>query len=831
MLLTERSNWRIGAPVTRSDDLRRTYRISWLLSLVVPVALLAGLPRGASAQEDAIVAPSEFQREIETQTPTGGPEFEADAAQAQADRIEKTGSAPGLSPRAAGKIEEIVVSARKRAELIEDTPVAVTAISEALIRESGITRTNQVQQIVPNMTFLTTSSGNVAQVRIRGVGSSSTGIAFDPGVGIYLDGVYFARSQGSIFDVVDVEQIEVLRGPQGTLFGKNTVGGAMNITTVKPTEELEGFVFLRPGNYGRLNARAMVNIPVKAGWFEDKLFARLAYSTQNYGGHTYNFTRDEYLSNMNANTFLGSLRFIPIDDLTIDVSGNYVNTRMNGRGGECRYIFEAPLQGILPDIKSACDRTTPFETGSEIMQLVDIDNYGVWGIANWTVGDVGVVEDMLVKVISSWQGQDIRYRSDLDSTSVPGVNLSQAGPTLFDGQPGSANQIQQELQVNGSAWDGRINAVAGFFSYWDKANSGNTIAVPAVNGFTYTPIEVDNFTWALYGQATVDITDDLAVTAGIRYTSDQKNLSQTVITSSEETSGSGGATFESWTPAASITFRARDEWIDETPIEHLMTYFSYARGFKGGGLNGTLQLQEAIPDPFGPETLDNFELGLKTISFDRRLSVSIAAFYGIYDDIQVNSQRSFEDPDGNLIVQILTLNAAEATTKGVELELMSQPVEGLVVQGSLGLLDAKYDSFPNAVSNRTGDVIDRTGQTFDFSPAYQTFLSAQYSLPLDIGQSEWMQGWLTGRLQWAYRDHYTTMGPEIPQGIQRGYNLLGARLSWSFLDDRAQVALWGANLLDQAYFQDVVPIANTVGLVALWFEAPLTYGGELSYRF
>ena len=800
--------------------------VRWF-SLAASLAGVLTLYGPGWAQESPIEAPSAFEREIESQATSGGPGFEADAEGAQADQVERTGAAEGVSRRAAGRIEEIVVRARKRAELIEDTPVAVTAISEQLIRESGITRTNEIQQLVPNMTFLTTSSGNVAQVRIRGVGSSSTGIAFDPGVGIYLDGVFFSRSQGSIFDVVDVEQVEVLRGPQGTLFGKNTVGGAVNITTVKPTSEVEGFVFVRPGNYGRFNARAMVNLPL----VEDRLFARLAYSTQNYGGHVYNFTRDEFLSDQNDNTFLGSLRFEPTDALTIDVSGTYINSRKNGRGGECRYIFRAPLQAILPDIEEACARTGPFDTGSEIMQLVDVTNYGVWGVVNWSAGDVGAVEDVLVKLISSWRGQDTRYRADLDSTSIPGVNLSQAGPTIANGQPGSATQIQQELQVNASAWDGRINAVAGFFSYWDDAESGNTIAVPAVGSFTYTPVEVDNFTWALYGQATLDVTEDLAVTAGLRYTSDEKNLSQTVVSASEVTSGSGGQTFDSWTPAATVTFRAREEWIDETPLEHVMAYFSYARGFKGGGLNGTLQLQEAIPDPFGPETLDNFELGLKTISFDRRLSVSIAAFHGIYDDIQVNSQRSFEDPDGNLIVQILTLNAAKATTKGVEVELTAQPIDGLFLQGSFGLLDAKFDSFPNAVSNRDGTVIDRSGQRFDFSPTYQTFLSAQYSLPLDLGQSDWLQGWLTARLQWAYRDRYTTMGPEIPQGIQRGYNLLGARLSWNFLDDRAQVAVWGANLLDEAYFQDVVPISNTVGIVALWYEAPLTYGGELSWRF
>ncbi len=751
--------------------------------------------------------------------------------------VAEQGAGPSAAPvspartRSSSSIEEIVVTARKRTEALEDTPVAVTAISEQLIRDSGINRTSDVQQLVPNLTFLKTSSANVAQVRIRGIGSSTTGIAFDPGVGIYIDGVYFARAQGSIFDVVDIAQIEVLRGPQGTLFGKNTVGGAMNIKTVKPKDEVEGSVFFRFGNYDRFDGRAMLNVPLDIGWLEDRASLRFAFSSQNYGGHVYNFTRDEYLADEANNTFLGTLRLEPIEDLTIDVSGSWARTRSHGRGGQCKYIFAAPLQVILPGIEEACDATGPFDTGSEIHQLADFTTYGAWAIANWDVGDVGLVEDVLVKSITSWREQDSRYRVDLESTSIPGVNLTQAGPTIADGIPGGATQVQQELQVNGSAWDGRINGVTGFFSYWDEANSGNTIDVPAANGFTYTPIEVDNFTWALFGQATLDITDYLALTAGIRYTSDRKDLTQTVVSTTDVTSGSGGQTFESWTPAATLTLRARDEWIEDTPIEHLLTYFSYARGFKGGGLNGTLQLQESVPDPFEPETLDNFELGLKTVSFDRRLVLNLAAFYGIYDDIQVSSQRSFEDDDGNLIVQILTLNAAEATTKGVELELTGQPIDGLVIQGSIGYLDATFDSFPNAISNRDGSIIDRSGQTFDFSPSYQTFLSGQYTLPVDLGESDWLQGWLTARLQWAYRDNYTTMGPEVPEGYQHGYNLVGARLSWSFFNDRAELALWGNNLLDEAYFQDVVPISNTVGVASLWYEAPRTFGGDLSYRF
>ncbi len=795
------------------------------------------------AQEGGVEAPADYQQEVDTLAdPTGGPAYEADAAAAQAEAVERSGSAEGLSKRGANRVEEIVVSARKRAELLEDTPISVTALSESALRESGITRIDGIQELVPNMTYQPGFIGGQSpQIRIRGVGTSATGPAFDPGVGLYLDGVFLPRASGAVLDVVDVQQIEVLRGPQGTLFGKNTVGGAVNITTVKPSMDPEGFVMLRPGNFGTLTTRAMVNLPVGAGWLEDKLAVRLSFGSGQSSGYIYNAFRDEYVSDNTSLTFIGAVRFLPVADLTIDVSGSYAKVTNQGRGGQCVFMREGSITSLAPGYEEACNETRPFESGANLDQLGNFANYGTWGVIRYDVGDLSVLEDVAVKSVTSWRQQRNRARTDLDGTRIDVVDLNAAGgdPSGTDGTPGRAEQIQQELQFNASSWDGRINFVSGFFSFWETAEAGNTVFVPVIPQANNSNIKTDNFTWALYGQGTADVTEWLSLTAGLRYTSDRKGIDQfnhsTIIPDAPTGGGTGEKTFTSWTPTASVALLMPEEWMGDAPIDHVMGYFTYSRGFKGGGFNAAVQASADAtePDPYDPETLDNFEVGLKMIGLDQTLTMNVAAFYAKYDDIQVTAQRSFTDDEGNPIVQRLTLNAATATTKGVEVEMLSRPVQGLALSGTLGYLDATYGDFPGALSDFDGTVIDRSGQSFNLAPKLQTFLSAQYSFPVALGEGAgpWLVGWVTPRVEWAYRDRSHVLGPEAVPGIQRGYNLLNARLSYDFLDDRAQVALWAKNLLDESYFQDAFAVGGTFGSLQRWYRAPRTYGGELSYRF
>lgn len=806
---------------------------------IAPILLLLYASLVASARaEDGVVAPSGFQRELEEPSATAGMENEADAAAAQAAAIEADGTTAGLDSTERARVEEIVVSARKRAELLEDTPVAVSVLGDDTLIEAGITQINQIQNLVPNMTMTEGLNGQAPRIVIRGVGTTSTETAFDPGVGFYVDGVFMARATGQLLNTIDIQQIEVLRGPQGTLFGKNTVGGAVNVTMVKPKPELEGFAYIRPGNYGSVIGRAMLNLPL----YEDEIATRLFVSTTQRSGYVYNELRDEYLSDQSAVDFLGSVRVLSIDDVTIDLSGQYSLSQDKSRGGEC--VFEAPgaLTALAPGFEPACRAVSgPFVTNEDSAQLNRVTSVGAWGTVEWDAGEVGQLEELRLKSLTSWRRQTTRSRFDLDASADPAIQLSNAGgDNLFDSPQSAQHQIQQELQINGSAWDGRLNFVTGFFGYWEKADLNQTVHAivgTTLDVLTQNAIGTDNFTWALYGQGTADVTEWLSLTAGLRYSSDRKSFNQEAsdprIPSTPPATGSDENTFTSWTPMATIALLAPDDWLVETPIDHVMSYFTYSRGFKGGGFNAILQSQVGSldPEPFQPETLDNFEIGLKAIGLANRLTVNIAAFYGKYDDIQVAQFQTELDDEGMIVSRRITQNAAEATTKGFEIELFTQPIDGLILTGNVGFVDARYDDYPDAEDQVDTSILNRAGQTFDLVPKYQTFLSAQYSFEVPIAENSNMNGWLTPRLEWAYRDHYHTVAPEVTAGHQCGYNLLHARLSYYFWDNRAQVAVWGRNLLDVAYFGESFAYVTTYGGVSRFYRPPLTFGDELSYRF
>ena len=285
---------------------------------------------------------------------------------------------------------------------------------------------------------------------------------FDPGVGVYIDGVFLPRMIGQLIDVVDVAQVEVLRGPQGTLFGKNTVGGAINITTIKPTEELEAFAFVRAGNFGTVNTRATLNLPI----WENRVLARFAIGTQNTQGYTYNTFRDEYANNRNALAFLGTIRTIFTDDFSLDLSGTWTRDSNKGRGGECAVTNEeGGIGGLVPGFFDACKRGKPYRNTANLDGISDAESYGLWGTFNWAAGDAWIFEDLSLKSITSWRQQNPRHLADLDMTELKVVKLAfVGGDEPSDGDPWFQQQISQEVQANGSAWEGRINFVSGVFA-------------------------------------------------------------------------------------------------------------------------------------------------------------------------------------------------------------------------------------------------------------------------------------------------------------------------------------------------------------------------------
>jgi iron complex outermembrane receptor protein len=670
--------------------------------------------------------------------------------------------------------------------------------------------------------------------------------AFDPGVGTYVDGVYLPRG-GKIMDVVDIEQIEVLRGPQGTLFGKNTLGGAINMTTVKPHRDVEGFAFVRPGSRGQIRTRSMVNLPIDIGWLEDKLFSRLAFASANDGGWVENETWDNEQSNLNSLSFLGSLRFVPTDDLTIDLSGSWDRSMSHRRGRRCAFQGGGALTPLFPTLEEACRASEPFRVRTNDPNNDYQESYGVWGTIAYDLGPIGLLDAVGFKSITSWREQtsDKFTSEDIDATEVFVTHLE-----VLPGQPGF-QQIQQELQLNGQAWDDRIALLAGFFSFWDKGGeaggNGGGLTTTGTGFRGLGQSQIDNFTWALFGQITVDPTDWLSLTGGLRYTEDTKRNSivnqtlteaQLIAVSNDPSSisrllaeegasvESGEKTFSKWTPMASVALFAPQEWISLVAVDQLMTYFTYSQGFRGGGFNTVIDPLQLDLLSFGPETIENFEIGAKAIALEERLTFNLSLFHMDFEDIQVLQNVVFPNPDDpdQPFIRRITTNAAKARSRGLEAEIQAIPIDGLQVTGNIGLLDAEYTEFVDAGGN------DRSGNRFG-EPRFTSFLAAQYSFPLAGLGPEWLEGWITPRLQWSYTGGRYFGALNNQTAYQRGYNKLDARLSYDFLGDRAQLALWGTNITDEEYLAFAEDLVGVFGITTQGYAAPAAWGAEMSYRF
>ncbi len=760
---------------------------------------------------------------------------------------------PVVPAQESSRIEEITVRARKRDEFLVDTPVSVTAIDERKLEEAGVTRLDDIQGLAPNLQFSMGRSNQDTLVQIRGIGTPTGEIAFDPGVGVYVDGVFLPRSLGGLVDVLDVQQVEVLRGPQGTLFGKNTVGGALSIRTIRPRDELEASVLVRAGNFGRVDTRAMLNIPLGRGFLEDKLMGRFAFASSHDDGYVRNVVRGERWSDRNSLSFLGSLRLLPSDDVSIDVSGAWSRSHARPLGGRCVVDREAiislptddgnielPVETVYPGLYEDCRRTRPHAIRSNTHSFFDIESYGTWGTMRWAPNDVPGFDDVEIKSITGWREQRPRLRNDIDSTALTALDLAANGGGPLDGNPIFQRQISEELQLNGAALADRLNFVAGAFAFWEEGEADFTTSSSSAlfdfanQGLTQT----DNWNWALYGQATADLFDWLSITAGVRYTQEKKGIAvfnRNLIPNDDVSlpRTREREIFSAWTPMASVALKAPDDHLERMGLDHLMAYFTYARGFRGGGFNGVINPFGSDLQSFDQETLDSFEVGVKTVGLERRLNINLALFHGYYRDIQVNVTRVVASPDDprDTMIQRITENAAKATIRGVELESLLLPWRKLQVEGSLGLLDSEYDSFSAAASDKTGDAIDRAGESFPFTPKVQTRLALRYPFDVDGDLPERLRGVLTPRIEWTYRGeiHYT--GKEVPAGTQSGVNLLNARLGYSFNDGRTQIAAWGRNLSDETYFSYAFSASALFGTAVQYYAAPLTWGGEIRHRF
>jgi iron complex outermembrane receptor protein len=694
-------------------------------------------------------------------------------------------------------VDAIVVTARRREENLQDVPISVTAFSGEALEQRGAIDITSISDTTPNVTLENTrGTNNSLSAFIRGVGQQDPVGGFEAGVGIYLDDVYLNRPQAAVLDIYDVERIEVLRGPQGTLYGRNTIGGAVKYVTRRLPDDFELRLRGTYGTYDQADLIVSASVPIGDMFRIGGSLARLSRGgfgdNLNIGGIE-NYNKDVWAGR-------GTIEFeTPDERLQVRVSGDYTRDKSDPRNGH--RLIQSLLTGaaVLDDV---FDNRAGLNDPEQ-----DVEAYGL--AANVTA-DIG--GGFTLKSISAWR-KDTSF-TPIDFDALPSVDVDV--PARYANE-----QISQELQLVYES--DRLQGLIG--AYYLDADARTTfdvllnttaplLGLPALNASTDGTVHTE--TWSVFGDFTYDITDRIAISVGGRFTHDRRQASilrQNKIGSSAifggtpinlgppQTNFTGEATFEEFTPRASISFEPTD---DHT------VYASYSRGFKGGGfdLRGNASI---APDSdrdgvreydeifdfflFQPETVDSYEIGWKASLFDRRLRFALTGFYADYKDVQIPGSVGV-DANGDGIFESfagVTTNAAKAELKGIEFETFATLARdfagagsNVTFAGTLGYIDAQYKQF---VVNNV-DIADL--RAIQNTPEWTLSGTLGAAVPAAGGM-------VNASTTVSYRSKTNQFELPSPFLDQPGYALWDASLVWTEDDDRFSIGIHAKNILDKEY--------------------------------
>ena len=692
----------------------------------------------------------------------------------------------------------IVVTARRREESIQDVPLSITAISGEALAKNGTLEITEIAQEVPNLTLEVSRGTNTTLTAfIRGVGQQDPVAGFEAGVGLYVDDIYLNRPQGAVLDIYDVERIEVLRGPQGTLYGRNTIGGAIKYVTAALPDETAIKVRGTYGSYNQADLIVTASTPVS-----DSLKVGVSGARLSRGGFGDNLVQ-EGVENYNKDVW-GARGTIEFDNgpLFIRLSGDYVKDNSDPRQGH--RLLPGAFSGapVLDDVYDT-------RAGLDVVDQ-EVEAYGGGLTIAYELNDT-----MTVKSITG-------YRKDHSTTPIDFDSLPQADldvPAIYRNK-----QFSQELQFlyEGDRLSGVLGAYyldASAFTAFDVALF-TTGAIPSVNlpGLNAQTLgDVDTKTWSIFGDFTYDLTDQFSLSVGGRYTWDKRTsriLRTTFVGGYSDlfpptdavpiavtSDFNGSATFKEFTPRASLSFK---------PNANHTFYATYSKGFKGGGFDPRGQTSQA-PDldgdgdidyadqyeflSFAPETVDSYEIGWKASLLDDSLFISLAAFKGDYTDVQIPGSVGV-DSNGDGISDSfvgITSNAGDADVNGVEFEgravvgrNFAGPGSRLTFNWALGVLDAKYNTFIDALGN---DVADQ--RVFQNTPDVTVNTGFDLGIPVASGIVDFL-GSVSLR---SDASQFELPGPLD----QDGYALVDASIVYTDDSDRWSIGIHGKNLFDQRY--------------------------------
>jgi len=773
----------------------------------------------------------------------------AQSTTADTTQAEAAGNADGVA--------DVIVTARRRAENAQKVPAALSVVGGELIDQSYTVNTQGLTTLIPSLNYSSANPRNTA-FTIRGLGSSVVAVSqandgLEPGVGFYVDQVYHARPATAAFDFADLEQVEELRGPQGTLFGKNTTAGALNITTRSPTFTQEGFAELSYGERNLVQAKGWVSGPITDG-----IAYRLSAVSTRRDGVIDNIRTGRDTNTLGTQAVRGQLLFKPDDAIRMRVIADFTNfqayccgqvylrTGTSLRAASRQFGGPAGLAaqfGYTPASTNPYDRVTDIDGPLG----VDTNEGGVSAITDWNLGFATLTS------VSAWRFWNWDAENDRDYTGLP-IQSSQHIPSRQD-------QYSQELRL-ASNGTGPLSYVVGLYGFRQRI-VGRPISIygPAAaryligttTGTANTPVPanlLDGYgqdgrtdfrsrSYAAFGEVNWRLLPRLTATLGLRYTQEDKDgYYTTTVSGGPATTNAAlvnarlgvlrAQSYEAHDSDGSLSGRGNIAW---QATENTMAYASYARGFKSGGINMSgLPLDNSDRPVLAtavvrPERNETYEVGIKNALFDRRLIVNIDGFYTKVHDFQATVVE-------NSLTQTVQLrgylsNIPEVTVKGIEADVTAVLLPGLSARTNVAYSDGTYSDYPAGpcpleVQTAATTQCSLTGRRLASLPRFAVTAGLDYTRPIGSGAA------------FVHVDTASRSGYNGDPGLSRftyirGYNLTNANVGYRFADG-TEVIVWARNVLDADYIQNLTIQAGNSGLILGSPSDPRTVGGTVRFR-
>ncbi len=707
--------------------------------------------------------------------------------------------APAQEAPRTDQIEDIIVTAQRREQNLQDVAASVTAFDTANLQQQSVLNLTDLNSKVPNVVLAPVGAYPYASAFfIRGLGFADVESTFEPAVGVEMNGIYLARNSGALQDFFDIESVEILRGPQGTLYGRNTIGGVVSVRTKRPGDVFAGEGQLTFGDRGRAEVRLAVESPLN-----DIFAVRASMMYKNYNGFSQNATTGKKVGDNEV--WSGRVTFVakPTPDVEATLIGDF--DRERGSGGAFRnaslpgnvyYNFSPDTGTPTPIIPAGnSDPTDPYVVYGNTPLFANLDTWGLAFNLDWAVGGAKIT------AITGYREFNDRVQSDYDASALPFF------AALRDQ---SHNQFSQEIRI---ASDGksRLEYVFGGFFMHQYYSLTNTQSGTIYGGLSVPQIASQgNSAWAGFGQLDFHLTDALTLTAGGRYSYETKRFTNQPL----------------FYPAA-MTYK--DNWDDFSPKlgvsyqvnPDVLAYFTWSKGFRSGGFNGRAASYTSA-GPYNAETVSSFEGGLKTELFDKRVRFNLAAFSSTYSDMQVGTQGLTTSG----VYESIVTNAGKAKIDGIEAELQWVLGGGFRINANAAYLDARFkENFTDLTSDGINNPTDNSDLPLAYAPEWSGSLGLFYNADVGIGK-------LNGSVNAVYMDDIYTSG-----GVANRTSDVQVRPSNVLVDATMalegesgwRVGVWVKNAFDKAV------INNTFGLGPLGFlrvySPPRTFGVDLGYKF